>query len=171
MQKSYRLRFYLWLLLPVTLFSLSNTSLAASTTNTSEVGSFSTSKLVELTNKNRSELALPPLHMNSKLTTAAQMKAKDMVKNGYFSHVSPTNKKPWYWVRRANYNYSYAGENLAVLFSTPEETEEAWMDSPSHRANIMSKNYTDIGVGIATGTYEGVPTLFIVQEFASPYQD
>lgn len=59
----------------------------------------------------------------------------------------------------------YAGENLAMQFTEANEVEEAWMVSPLHRANIVNKKYTDIGIGISTGLYNGSSTIYVVQLF------
>lgn len=124
-----------------------------------------TSSLISLTNKERTKLSLPELKNNTRLEHAAQMKAEDMASKQYFSHDTPNKKKPWYWFNKAGYNFVYAGENLAMQFTEANEVEEAWMASPLHRANIVNKKYTDIGIGIATGLYNGSSTIYVVQLF------
>lgn len=124
--------------------------------------------LVQMTNEERGSEALSELTRNELLDKAAQLKADDMAKGGYFSHDSPTGVTPWYWFREAGYHYVYAGENLAVHFSDSEEVVDAWMDSPGHRANIMGEKYSEIGIGTAKGTYKGAPTVFVVQLFGTP---
>jgi hypothetical protein len=62
----------------------------------------------------------------------------------------------------------HAGENLAIHFTDSGDVVQAWMDSPTHRANIMNGNYTEIGVGTAEGTYEGFDTVYVVQLFGTP---
>ncbi|HSE35616.1 MAG TPA: CAP domain-containing protein, partial [Candidatus Paceibacterota bacterium] len=68
----------------------------------------------------------------------------------------------------AGYRFKYAGENLAVNFDDSVAVDRAWMASPSHRANLMSDRYTEIGIAMATGTYKGRQTVFIVQLFGTP---
>lgn len=126
------------------------------------------SALVQMTNEERESEALPELMRNELLDQAAQMKADDMAKEGYFSHDSPTGVTPWYWFREAGYHYMYAGENLAVHFSDSDEVVDAWMNSSGHRANIMGEKYDEIGIGTAKGTYKGAPTVFVVQLFGTP---
>lgn len=126
--------------------------------------------VVDKTNKEREEQKLTPLVRNSVLDKAAQMKAEDMAKNGYFAHYSPTGVSPWHWFGEAGYRYVHAGENLAVHFSDSKEVVEAWMKSPTHRANIVNQTYREIGVGTARGTYEGYETVFVVQLFGTPGQ-
>ena len=104
------------------------------------------------------------------LDEAAQAKAEDMAARGYFSHVGPDGEEPWVWLERAGYQYVYAGENLAVRFNDSKDVVDAWMASPAHRANIVKPQYTEIGVGLADGTYKGGPATFVVQYFGSPAQ-
>jgi hypothetical protein len=126
--------------------------------------------VVDKTNKEREGQKLPPLVRNTVLDKAAQLKADDMAKNGYFAHYSPAGVSPWHWFNEAGYSYVHAGENLAVHFTDSKEVVEAWMLSPTHRANIVNQNYREIGVGTARGTYEGYDTVFVVQLFGTPGQ-
>lgn len=124
--------------------------------------------LTSLTNNQRENNSLPDLKENNLLTQAAQLKANDMAARGYFSHNTPDGKTPWYWLEQVGYKYSYAGENLAVNFFESDEVAQAWMNSPSHRANIVKKDYTEIGIAVASGIYEGRNTVFVVQFFGTP---
>ncbi len=124
--------------------------------------------IVTDTNKERAEESLQPLARNTVLDRAAQLKAEDMAKNSYFAHYSPTGISPWYWFSQVGYSYVHAGENLAVHFTDSGEVVEAWMNSPTHRANIMNGDYVEIGIGTAEGTYEGFKTVFVVQLFGTP---
>ena len=91
-----------------------------------------------------------------------------MAAKGYFAHTSPDGHDPWYWFTREGYAYTYAGENLAVDFTDSAIVEEAWMNSPEHRANLLNGNYTEVGIAIAEGTFEGHPTTFVAEEFGTP---
>lgn len=124
--------------------------------------------IIDLTNQTRTNLNLSTLVASDKLTQAATAKAEDMVANQYFAHVSPTGLTPWSWMVKADYKYKYAGENLAVHFTSAEGVQEGWLASPSHRANIVNENYTEIGVGVAMGEFESYPTTFVVQMFGQP---
>ena len=95
-------------------------------------------------------------------------KANDMAANGYFAHVGPGGKTPWQWISASGYQYQYAGENLAVRFIDSKDVVGAWMESPTHRANIVKPVYTQIGVGVAEGMYEGQPATYVVQYFGTP---
>ncbi len=124
--------------------------------------------LADLTNINREKINLPSLTVNETLNTVASMKAQDMAAKGYFAHISPEGKEPWFWFDKAGYKYEYAGENLAIDFTDSEDVTLAWMNSPTHKANIIKHAYTEMGTGIATGTYEGNPTVFVAQVYAKP---
>jgi hypothetical protein len=91
-----------------------------------------------------------------------------MAEYGYFAHYSPRGVSPWYWFEQVSYSFIHAGENLAVHFTDSGEVVQAWMRSPTHRANIMNAQFTEIGIGTATGTYQGHPTVFVVQLFGAP---
>lgn len=120
------------------------------------------------TNGARAEDGLGKLAMNSSLSQAASDKAQDMVSRGYWSHTSPDGKQPWYWIEQAGYNYQEAGENLAKNFSTAQATIDAWMNSSSHRENMLKSSYTEVGFGIANGEVDGKPTTIVVAFYAEP---
>lgn len=124
--------------------------------------------LANLTNAERTQQQLGILKENDLLTKAAQLKAEDMASKGYFAHTSPEGNSPWYWVRLVGYDYTHAGENLAVNFKNSEDVTRAWMNSPTHRDNIVRPVYTDMGTGIARGVYKGKEVDFIAQLYANP---
>ena len=126
------------------------------------------SLLVDLTNNERTSRNLPPLAINPVLTQAAQRKARDMAAKGYFAHTSPDGSEPWYWFRGAGYTFSHAGENLAMDFVTSGDVERAWMNSPTHRANIINGHYTEIGIAAIQAVYQNRETMFVVQFFGRP---
>ncbi len=124
--------------------------------------------LATLTNEERALNDAPPLVENDLLKAAAQMKAEDMATRGYFAHTSPDGKTPWYWLNQVGYRFLAAGENLAVNFFESDDVGRAWMNSPTHRANIVKKDFTEIGIGVADGVYEGRHTVFVAQFFGTP---
>lgn len=105
--------------------------------------------LLSGTNTQRANNGLGALGLNSKLNSSAQAKANDMVSKDYWAHNSPNGDEPWVFFDAAGYNYQKAGENLAYGFSTSNETIIGWMNSPSHRANILDTSYTEVGFGFA----------------------
>lgn len=126
------------------------------------------SVVVELTNEERADVNAAPLRRNATLDEAARLKAEHMARNEYFSHYSPSGVSPWYWFDEAGYVYAHAGENLAIHFTDSSEVVEAWMDSPTHRENIVNGQYTEIGVGTAKGEFDGYDTVYVVQLFGAP---
>lgn len=125
--------------------------------------------LANLTNQEREVQDLPTLKVNPVLNKAAEMKAQDMASRGYFAHTSPDGLTPWYWLKLVGYRYQYAGENLAINFTDSKDVTNAWMASPTHKANIVKGNYTEVGTGIARGVYEGHETVFVAQVYANPF--
>ncbi len=126
------------------------------------------SEILTLTNTERVDNHVGMLTESELLDKSAQAKADDMAAKGYFAHVSPDGKQPWDFITNAGYDYHYAGENLAVRFVDSKDVVDAWMASPSHKANIVKGAYREIGVGVAQGTYKGEPATFVVEHFASP---
>jgi uncharacterized YkwD family protein len=112
------------------------------------------SRVIELTNAERRKAGLPALQADTKLSNVAREKSRDMQQKGYFSHQSPTYGSPFDMMRDFGITYQSAGENIAKGQRTPEEVVQAWMNSEGHRKNILSGNYTHIGVGyVASGNH------------------
>lgn len=128
---------------------------------------FTTSNVIILTNNDRIGNGLPPLQEVTSLDAAAQAKANDESARGYFSHTNPEGQAVWPLFQQNGYIFKYAGENLAVGWSDVSGQDDAFMASPTHRANVLGIHYTDVGVGIATGTWNGAPTHFVVVLFGS----
>jgi hypothetical protein len=131
--------------------------------------SITTSDLLTLTNQKRAEAGLSPLNLSAELSRAASAKAINMFQLNYWAHVAPDGTTPWYFIRNSGYEYLYAGENLARGFYSAPDVVNAWMASPSHRENILSPNYKDIGFAVSAGTLSGTETVLVVQEFGSRY--
>lgn len=125
-------------------------------------------KVFQKTNSERVNLGLSTLHYNSELSKSAQAKAEDMFANNYWAHTSPQGKLPWDFFREQNYSYSFAGENLAKDFYDTDSVMKAWMKSPTHKENIVSPDYKEIGIGVVNGTLNGVKTTLVVQHFGTP---
>ena len=125
-------------------------------------------RVVELTNQKRAEQGLAPLTINAKLNEAAQRKAGDMFAFNYWAHLSPSGRNPWSFFQEVGYRYLYAGENLARDFMDSGAVIEAWMNSPTHRENIVNGNYKEIGLAVVNGTLNGVETTLVVQLFGTP---
>ena len=130
--------------------------------------SISAADLVNLTNAKRAELGLPTLSVNQALANAASLKASDMMAKNYWSHTSPDGTTPWYFFGASGYSYLYAGENLARDFMDSGSVVSAWMNSPTHKANIVSPRYHDIGIAVVSGNFMGQETTLVVQMFGTP---
>lgn len=148
--------------------SLGLTSLGSLIVHTNMSAAVEAAVMVDLTNENRVQNALPGLTVSPVLVEAAQEKADDEAAKSYFAHTSPQGLDSWYWFKQVGYDFTYAGENLAVDFTDSAEVVNAWMNSPEHRANILDGHYTQIGIATASGMYQGHPTIFVVQEFGTP---
>jgi uncharacterized protein YkwD len=126
--------------------------------------------LLSSTNVQRTSNGIGALTLNSKLNASAQAKANDMVSKDYWAHNTPSGQEPWVFFDAAGYNYQKAGENLAYGFSTSDATVVGWMNSPSHRANILDGSYTEVGFGFANSANfigTGQETI-VVAHYAKP---
>jgi len=124
--------------------------------------------LLQETNKGRLKNGVEQVHINSVLSSAAEKKAEDMFKYNYWSHTSPSGVEPWDFILGENYDYIYAGENLARDFTTSKGVVEAWLDSPSHRDNLLNPKYVDMGLAVVDGKLDGTETTLVVQLFGTP---
>jgi hypothetical protein len=124
-------------------------------------------ELISLTNKERKGAGLNTLRKNDKLTRAALAKGNDMLKKQYWSHFGPNGETPWQFITSAGYNYVYAGENLAKDFQTSLDTHLAWMNSKTHKENIVKPEFKDIGIAIVSGQFQGYSSTIVVQMFGS----
>jgi hypothetical protein len=125
-------------------------------------------KIIQLTNSIRNNLGVKPLTESSLLNQAASNKAEDMLNNQYFAHISPDQKDVTSWLTGVGYNYSYAGENLAIGFASAEDVVNAWTQSQTHYNNMVDPDFSEIGVGMISGLYNNYETTLVAQYFASP---
>jgi len=125
-------------------------------------------QVIELTNKKRLESGLEPLELDETLNEVAQKKAGDMFAFDYWAHTSPSGRDPWSFFQEAGYKYIYAGENLARDFMNSESVVGAWMNSPTHKDNILNSKYKETGLAVVNGTLNGVETTLVVQVFGTP---
>lgn len=130
----------------------------------SDVKSFE-NEVIRLVNIQRSNQGLQSLTQNWELSRVARYKSQDMLDKNYFSHTSPTYGSPFTMMENFGIHFSSAGENIAMGQRTPAEVMNAWMNSPGHRANILSPSYSQIGVGLAKNP-NGSP--YWTQEFIKP---
>jgi hypothetical protein len=95
------------------------------------------------------------------------MKADYMFAKDFWAHNGPDGTTPWYFIKKSGYTYVYAGENLARGFTSSSDVVTAWMNSPTHRENMLSPNYKDIGFSIKKGKLLGEDTTLVVEMFGS----
>mgnify|MGYP001043964963 CR=1 FL=1 len=129
----------------------------------------SAQEIIKWTNFHREQNGLSPLEGNDKLTSAAQLKVDDMFKGQYFAHSSPSGADAGDLAEEVNYQYKTLGENLALgNFLDEKELVQAWLDSPGHRANILNRDFSQIGVATSSNLYQGRRVWLAVQEFGKP---
>ncbi len=127
----------------------------------------SPAEIVRLTNERRAQTGAPAVKLDTQLSAAAAQKAADMFAKNYWAHVSPSGTQPWFFITSAGYSYRFAGENLARDFSDPASVVAAWMNSPTHKDNLLNSRYQDIGVAVVDGTLDGRETTLVVQMFGA----
>ncbi|MBI2040468.1 hypothetical protein HYT18_05365, partial [Candidatus Microgenomates bacterium] len=129
--------------------------------------SITVQQVIELTNKEREKLGLRPLSENSELDQAAKAKAGNMFSENYWAHFAPSGKTPWDFITSSGYRFSFAGENLAKNFTNNEDVVKAWMNSPTHKENLLNSKYKDIGIAVEDGVLNGQRTTLVVQMFGT----
>jgi len=140
----------------------------ALTPASAQLSTITTSRMVQLTNAERAKAGLAPLTVNSQLAQAAKEKGSDMLTHDYFAHISPSGVTPWFWISKAGYSYQIAGENLAIDFTEAEDVVAAWMASPSHKENLLRPEYTETGLAVVTGEFQGGTSTIVVHMFGKP---
>lgn len=119
--------------------------------STNFFSTIATQQLVSMINQERQSKNLPALSLSASLNSVAELKVNDMLAKDYFDHTSPSGITPWHWFKQIGYNYVYAGENLAMGFTETNAVFQAWMNSPTHRDNILNLNYSEIGLAVKSG--------------------
>ena len=118
-----------------------------------------------MVNAERAKAGLPALSYNWEVARVARTKSQDMISRNYFAHQSPTYGSPFNMMESFGIRFSAAAENIAKGQRTPAEVMNAWMNSAGHKANILSRNVTQIGVGAAKAANG---TLYWTQMFIKP---
>lgn len=119
--------------------------------STSFFSAIAADRLISLINQERQARSLSALSLNTSLNSVANLKVNDMLAKNYFDHTSPSGVSPWYWFKQIGYNYALAGENLAMGFTETDAVFQAWMNSPSHRDNILNPNFKEMGLAVKSG--------------------
>ena len=144
------------------IFSIPGSNILGVSTN------ISATDIISLTNERRISQGVRPVKENQLLSQAAAAKAQDMLNQNYWAHFAPDGKTPWQFITQTGYKYSVAGENLARDFDNANSVVVAWMNSPSHKQNLLDGSFTEIGVAVTEGNLNGVNGSLVVQMFASP---
>jgi uncharacterized protein YkwD len=127
----------------------------------------SQSEIIRLTIQTRLANGVGSLRESPLLDKSATLKAQNMFAEDYWAHYAPSGKSPWYWFDQAGYVYTLAGENLARDFDTSQGVIDGWMNSPTHRANMLAPGYQDIGIAVMNGVMQGHETTLVVQHFGT----
>jgi len=100
-------------------------------------------------NEERASLGLPELRLDPQLAKSSKGKCDDMVSQNYWGHTAPNGTEPWNFLRLAGIvKYQKAGENLAYGFSNAQDVVIGWMNSPTHKANIVDPAFTNEGFAV-----------------------
>ncbi|WP_019505213.1 CAP domain-containing protein [Pleurocapsa sp. PCC 7319] len=108
-------------------------------------------EVFKIVNSERGRVGLSPLRLHSQLTAAAQAHSDDMARHNFLSHIGSDGSSPFDRITQYGYNFRWAGENIASGYSSPQDVMQGWMNSSGHRANILNRNFRDIGIGYARG--------------------
>jgi uncharacterized protein YkwD len=139
---------------------------SSKSTKIAKAEGYSANQIIVAVNQERMKNNLSPLIVNNQLMQAASGKVKDMADKSYFSHVSPIDGKKWSgFIKESGYVYAEAGENLANGYDSVESMVTAWMNSPTHRDNILNSGFVETGLAIEYGTLDDFPTIFVAQTF------
>lgn len=125
-------------------------------------------EIIQLINLERAKKGLAAVTINEKLSQAAVEKGKSMLTQNYWAHVAPDGTEPWQFISESGYAYQSAGENLARDFNNEKSLLNGWLNSPTHKANILNGNFSETGVAVLDGEINGEPVLLVVNLFAQP---
>ncbi len=150
--------------------SVSNTdSIIKSYEEKNDKNKISIDGIIYYTNIERTKIGLKPLSKNIFLNNSASKKMDDMFSRQYFEHTAPDNKTVVDLVKDSGYKFQIVGENLALgHFDNDKDLVQAWMNSPTHKDNILNAKYTEIGIGVGVANYKGKNQWIAVQHFAKP---
>ncbi len=121
-------------------------------------------QVLQLVNSERSRAGCGPVHLETRLSSAALVHSQDMAERNYFDHISPDGSSPADRVSEAGYDWSGTGENIASGYDTAQEVMDGWMSSEGHRKNILNCDWADMGIGIVD---VGPDAPYWTQEFGT----
>lgn len=124
--------------------------------------------IINYTNQERENNQAKTLYESNVLSKTAELKLADMFAKNYWDHTGPNGETAWDFMEKNNYSYLLAGENLARGYVSSKDVVDAWMNSPTHRSNILNPRFREIGLAVGTGKIKGQNTTVIVQLFGEP---
>lgn len=124
--------------------------------------------VISYTNQERLKAQKGELYESETLNKAAQQKLADMFAGDYWDHVGPKGQTAWDFIDATGYKYRLAGENLSRGYNRSDDVVTAWMNSPSHRENLLNTRFKEIGVAVGGGKIHGQSTTLMVQLFGDP---
>lgn len=126
-------------------------------------------EIINQVNEYRKSKGLAPLKLSPVLMKAAAERAKDMVSSSNLTHRDASGNKAWpSYIKRNGYLYSLAGENLAFGFDTATDTMAAWTTSPNHNHNLLNSEYSEMGIAVLPGVYNGKKSNYVIHFFGNP---
>lgn len=133
------------------------------------VSDLSVNRLLEEHNEVRAEHNLASLELNDSLSLSAVNKALAMLDADCWDHFCPEGVSPWEFISEVGYTYVFAGENLAEGFINTDSVMNAWLNSETHRENILRTEFTEVGFGIVNGSFQGREgNTIVVVHFGTP---
>ncbi|CAH2598671.1 CAP domain-containing protein [Rhodovastum atsumiense] len=132
---------------------------------------------LSLVNASRAQAGVSPLVTNTQLASAAGGHSDWMVAQDVFSHTGANGSSPGDRIQAAGYNGSSYGENIAYIAGSNaavldeadvRELHQNLMNSPPHRANLLNPDFTQIGIGLTQGDYQGSSAVFVTEDFGRP---
>jgi len=127
-------------------------------------------EMVDLINAERSSHGLASLTHNLALSQVAQAHADDMIARNFFDHTNPDSHDFVWRVQNAGITFSLLAENIAAGYHSMADTHTEFMNSPSHRDNILNSSVQQVGIGYAWGKSTSLygQGLYVVELFMKP---
>lgn len=135
--------------------------------NTAFLKTINKNNILELVNQERQRAGLEMLAQNETLDQAASKKAEAIIASQMFAH-EINDQKFSSWVKDSGYKYSFVGENLAIDFVSAEGAVKAWLESVTHKQNILNPRFQETGIAVREGTFNNLNTILVVQIFGTP---
>jgi uncharacterized protein YkwD len=133
----------------------------------SPISASAATAILSAINARRREAGVAPLATVGVLQVLAQTHAADMATRGYFSHTDPSGTSFQQRIQTSGYSGSATAENLGLTSGAAVEVVDGWMGSEGHRLNMLNSAYTQVGIGVANGPWQGFSAVFAVAVFGN----